>query len=50
MATGDKINTTPLGTDYNAGEEERKRLEAEALLAAQNARIGSGMDMTIQVW
>ena len=42
MATGDKINSTPLGTDYNAGEEERKRLEAEASLAAENARIGSG--------
>jgi len=46
MATGDKPNSNLFGTDYNAGEEERKRLEAEAALAAQNARIGSGMDMT----
>ena len=46
MAIGDTKNPNLFGTDYNAGEEERKRLEAEASLAAQNARIGSGMDMT----
>ena len=46
MAIGDTTNPNLFGTDYNAGEEERKRLEAEASLAAQNARIGSGMDMT----
>ena len=42
MAIGDTTNPNLFGTDYNAGEEERKRLEAEASLAAQNARIGSG--------
>ena len=46
MAIGDTTNPNLFGTDYNAGEEERKRLEAEASLAAQNARIGSGMGMT----
>ena len=42
MATGDKPNSNLFGTDYNAGEEERKRLEAEASLAAQNAMMGAG--------
>tara|TARA_R110002153_G_scaffold79981_2_gene203698 strand:- start:449 stop:2407 length:1959 start_codon:yes stop_codon:yes gene_type:complete len=42
MAIGDTKNPNLFGADYNAGEEEQKRLEAEALLAAQNARIGSG--------
>jgi len=42
MAIGDKPNSNLFGTDYNAGEEERKRLEAEASLAAQNARMGAG--------
>jgi hypothetical protein len=46
MAIGDTTNPNLFGTDYNAGEEERKRLEAEASLSAQNARIGSGMGMT----
>jgi len=42
MAIGDTTNPNLFGTDYNAGEKERKRLEAEASLSAQNARIGSG--------
>jgi len=42
MAIGDTTNPNLFGTDYNAGEEERKRLEAEASSAAQNARIGAG--------
>jgi len=42
MATGDKPNSNLFGTDYNAGEEERKRLEEEASLAAQSAMMGAG--------
>ena len=42
MAIGDKPNSNLFGTDYNAGEEERKRLEAEASLAAQSAMMGAG--------
>ena len=42
MAIGDTTNPNLFGTDYNAGEEERKRLEAEASLAAQNAMMGAG--------
>lgn len=38
MAIGDNNNSNLFGTNYNAEEEERKK----ALLAAQNARIGSG--------
>ncbi len=42
MAIGDKPNSNLFGTDYNAEEEERKRLEAEASSAAQNAMMGAG--------
>ncbi len=42
MATEDKPNGNLFGTDYNAEEEERKRLEAEASSAAQNAMMGAG--------
>jgi hypothetical protein len=42
MATGDKPNSNLFGTDYNAEEEERKRLEAEASSAAQSAMMGAG--------
>ena len=42
MATRDKPNSNLFGTDYNAEEEERKRLEAEASSAAQSAMMGAG--------
>ena len=42
MAIGDKPNSNLFGTDYNAEEEDRKRIEAEASLAAQNAMMGAG--------
>ncbi len=42
MAIGDKPNSNLFGTDYNAEEEERKRLEAEVSSAAQNAMMGAG--------
>jgi len=42
MAIGDKPNSNLFGTDYNAEEEERKRLEAEASSAAQSAMMGAG--------
>ena len=42
MAIEDNLNPNLFGTNNSAEDEERKRIEAEALLAAQNATIGAG--------